>query len=63
DICDALDVSRKTFRNSIEPMVQEGLVQERKGLQSNRYFPQPPLADLMAQGAPPVAAPGVAPSA
>jgi predicted transcriptional regulator len=49
DICDALDVSRKTFRNSIEPLVEEGLVQERKGLQSNRYFPQPPLAELMPQ--------------
>jgi predicted transcriptional regulator len=49
DICDALDVSRKTFRNSIEPLVEEGLVQERKGLQSNRYFAQPPLADLMPQ--------------
>jgi predicted transcriptional regulator len=48
DICDALDVSRKTFRSSIEPMVEEGLVHERKGLQSNRYFAQPPLAELMA---------------
>ena len=54
DICEALDVSRKTFRSSIEPMVEEGLVHERKGLQSNRYFPQPPLADLMAAPAPPL---------
>ncbi|HEX2065412.1 MAG TPA: winged helix-turn-helix transcriptional regulator [Candidatus Thermoplasmatota archaeon] len=48
DICGALEVSRKTFRSSVAPLVREGLVQERKGLQSNRYFPQPPLADLMA---------------
>ncbi|MEA3143749.1 MAG: hypothetical protein QOG31_1073 [Thermoplasmata archaeon] len=62
DICDALDVSRKTFRNSIEPLVEEGLVQERKGLQSNRYFPQPPLAELMQAPAPaePTAAPALA---
>jgi predicted transcriptional regulator len=52
DICDALEVSRKTFRSSIEPMVEEGLVHERKGLQSNRYFPQPPLAELMQPVAP-----------
>lgn len=47
DICGALAVSRKTFRSSIEPLVEEGLVHERKGLQSNRYFPQPPLRDLI----------------
>src|ERR1051325_7561984 len=40
DICDALAVSRKTFRNSIEPLVKAGLVHERKGLQTNRYFPE-----------------------
>lgn len=60
DICDALDVSRKTFRSSIEPLVEEGLVQERKGLQSNRYFPQPPLADLMQPALPPGPPPQVA---
>lgn len=51
DICDALDVSRKTFRSSIEPLLGEGLVHERKGLQSNRYFPQESLAPTL-EGAP-----------
>lgn len=40
DICDAMAVSRKTFRSSIRPLVEEGLIEERRGLQSNRYFPQ-----------------------
>lgn len=40
DICEALGVSRKTFRSSVEPMVEEGLVHERRSLQDNRYFPQ-----------------------
>lgn len=39
DICDALDVSRKTFRSSVRPLVDEGLVRERRGLHSHRYFP------------------------
>lgn len=38
DICDALDVSRKTFRTSVRPLVEEGFVEERRGLQSHRYF-------------------------
>jgi predicted transcriptional regulator len=50
DICQAVDVSRKTFRSSIEPLVAEGLVHERRGLQNNRYFPKEGLADLL--GAP-----------
>jgi predicted transcriptional regulator len=47
DICEAVDVSRKTFRSSIEPLVSEGLVHERRGLQNNRYFPQEGLAELL----------------
>lgn len=47
DICNALDVSRKTFRNSIRPMVDEGLVQEQKGLHNNRYFPEESMADVL----------------
>lgn len=41
DVCDALDVSRKTFRNSIRPLVDEGFVEEQRGLQTNRYFAAP----------------------
>ncbi|MEA3190806.1 MAG: hypothetical protein QOD77_1388 [Thermoplasmata archaeon] len=47
DVCDAVNVSRKTFRASIEPLLAEGLVHERRGLQSNRYFPQQGLAELL----------------
>ena len=47
DICDALDVSRKTFRSSVGPLVEEGLIHERKGLQTNRYFPEPGLPDAL----------------
>lgn len=47
DICQAVDVSRKTFRSSIEPLVAEGLVQERRGLQNNRYYAQEPLSRLL----------------
>lgn len=43
DICNALDVSRKTFRNSIKAMVEEGLVHEQKGLHNNRYFSEGPM--------------------
>ncbi len=52
DVCDALRMSRKTFRASVLPLVQEQLVQERRGLQSNRYFPLADLAPLLraAQG-------------
>ncbi len=45
DICDAVAVSRKTFRSSIRPLVEEGLIEERRGLQSNRYFPQEGLVE------------------
>ena len=47
DICDALDVSRKTFRSSVEPMVEEGLVNERRSLQDNRYFAQDGLVEIL----------------
>ncbi len=50
DICDALDVSRKTFRSSVEPMVEEGLVNERRSLQDNRYFPQEGLVEILGPG-------------
>lgn len=50
DICDALDVSRKTFRSSVEPMVEEGLVHERRSLQDNRYFPQDGLVEILVPG-------------
>lgn len=53
DICDALDVSRKTFRASVQPLMQEGLVQERRGLQSNRYFPLDGLQAILQPGDPP----------
>jgi predicted transcriptional regulator len=47
DVCDALGISRKTFRNSVIPMMQEGLVAEKRGLQSNRYFPLAGLDPLL----------------
>lgn len=53
DVCDALDVSRKTFRNSVVPLVAENLVRERRGLQDNRYFPLEGLADLLLEAAAP----------
>jgi predicted transcriptional regulator len=49
DICDALSVSRKTFRASVRPLVEEGLVQEQRGLHSNRYFAQDSLAGYVDQ--------------
>lgn len=47
DVCDALDVSRKTFRNSVQPLVAENLIQEKRGLQNNRYFPLAGLGELI----------------
>jgi predicted transcriptional regulator len=47
DVCDALGISRKTFRNSVIPMMNEGLVAEKRGLQSNRYFPLAGLDPLL----------------
>ncbi len=47
DVCNAVSVSRKTFRASIAPLVSEGLVAERKGLQTNRYFAGDSLAELL----------------
>src|SRR5687768_12298124 len=49
DVCDALGISRKTFRSSVSPMMKEGLVAERRGLQSNRYFPLAGLEPLLTQ--------------
>lgn len=57
DVCDALGISRKTFRNSVLPMLQEGLVAEKRGLQSNRYFPLAGLDPLL-QEFPGAAIPG-----
>lgn len=49
DVCDALAVSRKTFRNSILPLVAEKLVNQRRGLQDTRYFPTDGLQRLLAE--------------
>lgn len=38
DVCNALAVSRKTFRSAVAPLMAAGLVQEQRGLQANRYF-------------------------
>lgn len=63
DVCDALDVSRKTFRNSVQPLVAENLIQEKRGLQNNRYFPLDGLGELIdaARGAPGPEAPAPLP--
>ena len=61
DVCDALDLSRKTFRNSVGPLVAENLVQEKRGLQNNRYFPLDGLSQLIDEARAP-AAPEAAPS-
>ncbi len=50
DVCRGVSVSRKTFRSSIDALVLEGLVQERKTLHDNRYFPEDSLADLLIDG-------------
>lgn len=47
DVCTAVSVSRKTFRASIAPLVDAGLVSERKGLQTNRYFADEELRSLL----------------
>lgn len=47
DVCEGVNVSRKTFRASIQPLVDAGLVRERKGLQMNQYFPEERLAALL----------------
>jgi predicted transcriptional regulator len=47
DICDAVDVTRKTFRLAVRPLVDEHLVFERRGLQSTRYFPEAALEPLL----------------
>ncbi len=48
DVCNSLGVSRKTFRSSIQPLVDAGLMTERKGLQTNRYFPAEELDEYFA---------------
>lgn len=48
DVCEAVDVSRKTFRASIRPLVERGLVVERKGLQNNRYYIHEALEQALA---------------
>ncbi len=47
DVCNAVSVSRKTFRASIAPLVDAGLVAEQKGLQTNRYFADDNLSELL----------------
>lgn len=47
DICDALDVSRKTFRNSVRPLIEEGVLDERKSLQTNHYFADDALGEYL----------------
>jgi predicted transcriptional regulator len=47
DVCQALGISRKTFRNSVLPLIAEGLMTERRSLQNNRYFPQSTLEPLL----------------
>ena len=65
DVCDALDVSRKTFRNAVLPLVAENLIQEKRGLQNNRYFPLEGLSELLdatqATFSPALASPDVEP--
>lgn len=52
DVCEALDLSRKTFRGAVQALVAEHLVQERRGLQSTRYFPLDGLSQLLSDTAP-----------
>lgn len=52
DVCEALDVSRKTFRGAVQPLVAEHLVQERRGLQNTRYFPLDGLSRLLEETVP-----------
>jgi predicted transcriptional regulator len=51
DLCDSVKVSRKTFRSSVQPLVDAGLIRERKGLQTNRYFPEDGLESLVSDSA------------
>ncbi len=50
EICKALSVSRKTFRSSVTPLIEEGLLEEQRSLQSNRYFASSALETLDAVG-------------
>lgn len=47
DVCGKVSVSRKTFRASVQPLVEAGLIQEQKGLQANRYYAEPELDALL----------------
>ena len=53
DVCEALDLSRKTFRHSVQPLVAENVIHEKRGLQNNRYFPLEGLSALLDQTLPP----------
>ncbi len=47
DVCDALGVSRKTFRAAIDSLAEEKLVIERKGQRNNLYYPQEDLDPVL----------------
>lgn len=47
DVCQATSMSRKTFRASIASLVGEGLVDERLGAQSSRYYPNETLDAIL----------------
>ncbi len=47
DVCEALNVSRKTFRAAIDSLADEKLVVERKGQRNNLYYPQQDLDPVL----------------
>ncbi len=47
DVCEALGVSRKTFRAAIDSLANEELVVERKGQRNNLYYPQQDLDPVL----------------
>lgn len=49
DVCDALDITRKSFRQAVRPMIAENLVQQRRTLQDSRYYPLEGLHSLLAE--------------
>lgn len=49
DICEGTQLSRKTFRQNMPELLAEGLVQERLGAQSNRYYPGPELETVLSR--------------
>lgn len=52
DICDATQLSRKTFRSHVQRLMDEGLVEARTGLQSSRYYPAAGMDALGPLGGP-----------